>query len=62
MILLIFKSVFNMHTFEHLQGEPSAYELERLQAEVSSLSHRIGSLTCLTATDRYYGLPHNYLL
>ncbi|ELU16922.1 hypothetical protein CAPTEDRAFT_222010 [Capitella teleta] len=34
------------------QGEPSAYELEKLQVEVSSLSKRIGSLVCRNATDR----------
>lgn len=45
-----------IHMIETLQqlrqGEPSAYELEKLQAEVSSLSSRIGSLASNNNIDR----------
>ncbi|GAB6029666.1 hypothetical protein CHUAL_005398 [Chamberlinius hualienensis] len=35
-----------------LKGELSAYELERLQPEVTSLCNRIGNLQCFSAKDR----------
>ena len=40
-------------TIEQLKaGEPSGYELEQLQPEVTSLATRIGHLPCRTSTDR----------
>ncbi len=35
-----------------LQGDMGAYELEKLEPEVTSLCDRIGNLKCCTAKDR----------